>query len=329
MYSTFLPMGTRLYTITRNTFVHTIRQPIYSVIIVISLLLFMLAPSISLYTLDEDVKLLRELGLSTLFLAGLFIAIFSATGAVTEEIETGTITTVLSKPVPRPVFVLGKFGGVAAAVCLAHYINTVAFVLAVRHGVLTTASDYPDWPVITAAASVVFLAILASALLNYFYDWNFPASAVLLGALFAAFAVVLLLFVDRDWNITPSALETFSLFDLYASLLLLFGIFIIIALAVLFSARFNVVMTLTCCVSVFLFGLISDWVFGRLAGHPWLAKIGSALIPNMQVFWVSDAIYETGKIPPIYLAMGLSYAACYTLGILALSVALFQRRQVG
>ncbi len=320
----------KLYTIAQNTFVHTIRQPIFSVIMVISLLLFILAPSVSMYTLDEDVKLLRELGLSTLFLAGLFIAVFSATGAIIEEIETGTITALLSKPVPRPVFVIGKFLGIAGAVCLAHYINTVAFMLAVRHGVMTTASDTLDWPVITAAACIVLFTLPASALLNYFYEWNFPATAVVLGAVFETLALVFLLFVDRDWNITPSALTSFSLFDIYASLLLLFGLFIIIALAVLFSTRLNVVMTLTCCVGVFFFGLISDWVFGHLArNYPSLQKIGSVFIPNLQVFWVSDAIYETGKIPAVYLLMGLGYAACYTLGILALSVVFFQRRQVG
>ena len=97
-------MFSALYSIAKNTFVETLRQPVYAVIIVAALLLFILAPFITMYTLDEAVKLLRELGLSTLFLAGLFIAVFSATGAVTEEIESKTITTVLSKPVARPVF---------------------------------------------------------------------------------------------------------------------------------------------------------------------------------------------------------------------------------
>jgi ABC-type transport system involved in multi-copper enzyme maturation permease subunit len=48
--------------------------------------------------MSDDNKLLRELGLSTLFLASLFIAIFAASGAVAEEIENKTILTVLSKP---------------------------------------------------------------------------------------------------------------------------------------------------------------------------------------------------------------------------------------
>jgi hypothetical protein len=91
----------------------------------------------------------------------------------------------------------------------------------------------------------------------------------------------------------------------------------------------NVVLTLTFCVGIFLLGLISDWLYGQFAAKFLWARISSALLPNMQVFWVSDAIYETGKIPLSYLWQGLCYSASYTTAILALAVAFFQRRQVG
>jgi len=317
-----------LYSIAKNTFTETLRQPVYAVIIVSALLLFILAPAISMYTLDEDVKMLRELGLSTLFLAGLFIAVFSATGAITEEIESKTITTVLSKPVARPVFVLGKFLGVAAAVILAHYLGTIAYLLAVRHGVLTTARDTMDIPVIVSATVVLSLAILISAYVNYNYDWNFPASAIVIAAILASFAVLFLTFVDKEWRFGPF-IGKFNPFDIYASLLLLMGILVLVALAVLFSTRMNVILTLICCVAVFLLGLISDWLYGQFAARFLWARIGSSLLPNMQVFWVSDAIYETGKIPLSYLWQGLCYSASYTTAILALAIAFFQRRQVG
>jgi ABC-2 type transport system permease protein len=321
-------MLSALYSIAKNTFVETLRQPIYAVILISALLLFVLAPSISMYTLDEDVKLLRELGLSTLFLAGLFIAVFSATGAITEEIESKTITTVLSKPVGRPIFVLGKFLGISMAVIIAHYISTIAYLLAARYGVLERASDTMDMPVIVSATVILSLTILVSAFLNYSYDWNLQASAIVIVFVLGNFAVLFLTFVDKEWRFGP-LVGQFNLFDIYASLLLLLGILILVALAVLFSTRMNVVLTLTCCVAVFLLGLISDWLYGQFAARFLWARIGSALIPNMQVFWVSDAIYETGKIPLSYLWQGLCYSASYTTAILALAVAFFQRRQVG
>jgi len=318
----------RLLAIAKNTFVETLRQPIYAVIIVFALLLMLLAPAISMYTLDEDIKLLRELGLSTLFLAGLFIAVFASTGAITEEIETGTVTTVLSKPISRPVFVLGKFFGILAAVALAHCLITMAFLMAARHGVLETASDEIDWTVIAAASAAALATFLITGLMNYVYDWNFPSTGVVLGTIFSGFAILFLVFVDRDWKFNPQN-NRFEMFDIAASALLLMAMSGLVALAILFSTRFNEVITLTCCVGIFLLGLISDWIFGRFASQHLWAKIAYILTPNLQIFWVSDAIYEKGAVPAAYLLQTASYTALYTAGILALAIALFQRRQVG
>ena len=281
-----------------------------------------------MYSMSDDNKMLREIGLSTLFLSGLFIAIFAAAGAVTEEIETKTITTILTKPVARPVFILGKFFGVGAAVILAHYICTIALLLTLRHGVLETASDTNDWTVITVAAGSVGLALLLTAFLNYFYDWSFTSTAITLGAIFGTIGVAFLTFIDRDWRFNP-ANNSFTIFDIYASILLLFAILVLVSLALALSARFNIVITLTGCIGVFMLGLISDYVFGRLAqSHIW-AKIAYILVPNFQPFWISDAIYEGNPIPFKYVLMTATYALCYTAAILFATISLFQRRQVG
>jgi len=278
--------------------------------------------------MSDDNKLLRELGLSTLFLSSLFIAIFSASGAVAEEMESKTITTVLSKPVQRPIFIVAKFLGVAAAVVLAHYICTIALLMAIRHGVLETASDTHDWTVISTAAMVVTVAFLLSAFFNYIYDWKFSSTAIVLGGILATLGIIFLSLIDRDWKFAPQN-NGINAVDIYGSLLLLLAAIIIAALALALSARFNIVATLAGCIGVFLLGLISDYAFGRFAQtHLW-AKIGRFLVPNLQIFWISDAIYEGSVVPLKYIIITASYALCYTAAILALAVALFQRRQVG
>ncbi|MCK4998176.1 MAG: ABC transporter permease subunit [Anaerohalosphaera sp.] len=327
-------MLTKVIIIAKNTFVETIRQPIYAVILSLAIFLFVLSPSISMYTLDEDIKMLRELGLSTLFLAGLFIAIFSASSAVTEEIDSKTITTVLSKPIGRPTFIIGKFFGVMAAVGLAHYILTIAYLMIVRHGVLESASDTHDWTVILAASVVISLAILLSAFFNYSYDWSFNSSAIITIALLSTIAIVFLFFIDRDWKYNPHD-NHFEMFDINASILLLMAISILVSLAVLFSTRCNVVLTLTICVGFFMLGLISDFIFSKFIGSDsiiiagFVAKAWRILVPNLQAFWISDAIYEGSTVPASYIGTTALYAVGYTTGILSLAIALFQRRQVG
>lgn len=281
-----------------------------------------------MYTMSDDNKLLREIGLSTLFLTSLFIAIFSASGAVAQELENKTITTVLSKPVQRPIFIIAKFFGVAAAVVLAHYICTIALLMAIRHGVLETVNDLHDWTVLGTAAFVVLAAFLLSAFFNYAYEWKFSSTAIVLTGIFATFGIVFLAFIDRNWQFNPKD-NGLNTVDIYGSVLLLLAAIIIVALAIALSARFNIVVTLSACIGIFLLGLVSDYAFGRFAEtHLW-AKIGKFLVPNLQIFWISDAIYEGSQVPVKYIVITASYALCYTTAILALAIALFQRRQVG
>jgi len=318
----------KLLTIARNTFVETLRQPIYAVIIGAAMLLFLLSPSLAMYTMDDDNKLLREIGLSTLFLTSLFVAIFSASGAVAVEIENKTITTLLSKPVQRPIFILAKFVGVVGAVAVAHYLSTLALLMAIRHGVLSTASDTHDWTVIGTAGGILAITFLLSAFFNYAYDWRFSSTAIIVAVILGTFGIVFLALIDPHWKFNPAENGMHAL-DVYGSILLFLAAVIITALAVAVSSRFNIVVTLSACIGLFLLGLTSDYVFGRFAQtHLW-ARIGRSVVPNLQVFWISDAIYEGSVVPLKYMVVSGMYAACYTAAILALAVALFQRRQVG
>jgi ABC-type transport system involved in multi-copper enzyme maturation permease subunit len=317
-----------ILTIAKNTFIEIIRQPVYAIIVVAALLLFAISPSIAMYTMSDDSKLLREIDLSTLFLASLFIAIFSASGAVTEEIERKTILTVLSKPVQRPIFIVAKFLGVAAAVAVAHYICTIGLLMSIRHGVMETAADTVDWTVIGAGCVITVLALSLSAFLNYAYDWKFSSTAVVSVGVLATAAMIFLYFIDRNWQFNPAE-NGINALDVYGAVLLLPAAVIITALAVALSSRFNIAVTLSACMGFFLLGLVSDYVFGSLAETRLWAKICYFVVPNLQMFWISDAIYEESIVEPSYVMIVVLYALCYTAAILFVSVALFQQREVG
>jgi len=318
----------KLFTIAKNTFIETLRQPVYAIIIVAALFLLFISPSLTMYTMSDDNKLLREIGLSTLFLTSLFISIFSASGAVAKEMENKTILTVLTKPVQRPIFIIAKFLGVASAVVLAHYICTIALLMVIRHGVLETVNDPHDWTVIVTAGVIVVTVFLLSAFFNYAYGWKFSSTAIVLTGIFATLGIIFLIFIDIKWQFNPKD-NGINAVDIYGSVLLLLAALIMVALAVAFSARFNIVVTLSFCIGIFLLGLVSDYAFGRFAETQLWAKIGRFLVPNLQIFWVSDAIYEGSQIPVKYILITASYALCYTIAILTLAIAFFQRRQVG
>jgi ABC-type Na+ efflux pump permease subunit len=318
----------KLLTIATNTFIETLRQPVYALIVFAALFMFFMSPSLTMYTLSEDEKLLREIGLSTLFLAGLFIAAFSASASIAEEIESQTVGTVLSKPVQRPIFVIGKFLGLGMAVTLAHYIGTIALLLTMRHGVLEAASDTHDRPVLVAVIIGAAATVLLTAFFNYCYDWKFSSTAIALLAIFSTLAVAFLSFIDRQWQYNPQN-NGFAIFDVYASVLLLLAVLMLVAVAVAFSTRFNSLVTLSCCSGVFLLGLVNDYVFGQPAQTQFWARLARAIVPNLQVFWISDAVYEGSQVPFRYIAIAAVYAICYSAAALAIAVVSFQRRQVG
>jgi uncharacterized membrane protein len=320
----------KLLVIARNTFIETLRQPIYAVIIVIAMVMFVISPSLSMYTIadNDDNRLLREIGLSTLFLSGLFIAIFAASGAIGKEIEDKTVATVLTKPVQRPIFILGKFVGLMGALALAQYLCTIAMMLTIRNGVPESASSHGDYPVWVVAGATILGTLLISAFLNYFYDWKFSATGIVVAALFATAGMVFLYFFDRDWRLNP-ANNGFTSFDFYAAILLFMGTLTILSIATALSTRFNIVVTLTSCIGIFMLGLISDYIYGKLADtHSW-AIVGRAIVPSLQVFWVSDAILEGTRVTLGYVESVAIYTACFVSAMLLFAIGLFQKRQIG
>ncbi len=67
------------------------------------------------------------------------------------------------------------------------------------------------------------------------------------------------------------------------------------------------------------------------ANHAQLAllKVAYAIVPNFQVFWLSDAIQQTRDIPVAYLIPSVAYGATMIVAVMCIAVALFQRREVG
>lgn len=97
--------------IATNTFKEKVRDRILYIIIAFAVL--MIASSILLgkLSLNEQVKIMKDVGLSAISVFGAVIAIFLGVGLVSQEIDKRTIYTILSKPVRRGTFLIGKYLG--------------------------------------------------------------------------------------------------------------------------------------------------------------------------------------------------------------------------
>ena len=112
-------MFQQLLAIIRNTFFESVRQPVVLVVLVGAALLIVLSNPLSAFTMDENQRMLIDIGLATIFMSAALLSGFIATSVLGREISNKTALTVISKPVGRPLFVIGKFLGVALAMMLA------------------------------------------------------------------------------------------------------------------------------------------------------------------------------------------------------------------
>jgi ABC-type transport system involved in multi-copper enzyme maturation permease subunit len=102
--------------IARYTFLQQFRNRLYLVVVLFGLL--MVAASLLFGALagDQEVRVILDLGLVTAEIFALATAVFGAVTLVVEEMESKTIYLILDSPVPKPVYVLGRFLGLLLAV---------------------------------------------------------------------------------------------------------------------------------------------------------------------------------------------------------------------
>ena len=78
-------------------------------------------------TAGQDVKIIKDLGLAAIATFGLLIAVFIGIGLVWKEVERRSIYSLLSKPIRRSEFIIGKYAGLALTLFVNVAVMTVVF----------------------------------------------------------------------------------------------------------------------------------------------------------------------------------------------------------
>lgn len=311
-----------------NTAVEATRQPIYVTMLLLVLFLTALTPAISAFTFEDDNKLLIDMGLSTIFVGGLFLAAFTASGVVNNEIERKTVLTIVSKPVDRLTFIIGKYLGVLAANTVAHWCWSIAFLLAVRHRVLARINDTFDEPVLTFGIGAALLALLAASFWNYRYRREFGSTLAKFMAVLLPLGALLTFSFDKQWQL-QNPLDDIPVKLIWGLVLLFQAEAILCAIAVAASTRFGRTLTLFFCTLGFILGITSDFIFGRHIDESILARIAYAVTPNLQYHWLADALTQGRDLDFGYVAMVSGYSLFMVIVLVAVAGMLFRDREVG
>ena len=94
-----------------SVFRESVRDRVPYSLVLFALLLIASSFLLGQLTAGQDVKIIKDLGLAATAVFGLFIAIFIGIGLVSKEVERRSIYSLLSKPVSRAQFIVGKYAG--------------------------------------------------------------------------------------------------------------------------------------------------------------------------------------------------------------------------
>lgn len=302
----------RILVIARNTLTEAVRQKVLNVLLIFGLVLVgssvsvsaLATPGLDNSTLfSEQIKFVKDFGCGAIGLFGFAIALLSVAQLIPQELHNRTIYTILSKPVRRSEFLLGKFFGIVLLLGLCVALMSLAFAAALY---VQEVKDLSQTDAIYGVGAKGWNAN-PTILSMYHHDVQGIVTQV------------------RD----PQLIEAVLL--IFAKLIMTAGIGLLVSTFAT-SSIFTIVTTFM----IYLIGHLEGSARAVWLGHGaetsiWLAcLVGliSIIIPDMNSFTIVDEILAGNVVPWAHAVSLLGYAAVYLVVLLALSIVIFDFREI-
>jgi ABC-type transport system involved in multi-copper enzyme maturation permease subunit len=162
--------------IARNTFKEAVRDRVLYLLLFFAAVSILFARVLAVLTVGDRVKIIKDVGLASISLFGALMAILIGTGLVYKEIEKRTIYPLLSKPLRRYEFLLGKFLGLVLTLAVLLAAMTLIFL-----GLVLFHTGTIEWKLLLAVLYIFFELVLVTAVAILFSSFSTP----ILSSLFA------------------------------------------------------------------------------------------------------------------------------------------------
>jgi Cu-processing system permease protein len=146
----------RIATLAGNTVREAVRNRVLYTLVFFAVLLIGTGVLLSTLSYVEQERILQDVGLAAIRIFGAAIAIFVGIGLIHNEVDRRTIYTILSKPLSRTEFLLGKYFGLLA---------TLVLQLAIMGAAFAACSFLTGAPITAAHGAALILASMEIALL--------------------------------------------------------------------------------------------------------------------------------------------------------------------
>jgi len=320
--------------IARVTAIEGLQQPVCMLLTFVAVSFIILQPVTQLNTFGEPGRMARDCGLAFMLVIGMFVCAFTAGDTLAAEIRRGTVAVALSKPLHRATFIFGKFLGVAAVAAVFAWCVVFAILFAERTSeqfVETNeiAGNFRDTLCGALALCAAPAALLLAALLNYLRGLRFGLAFFVSLSVIQPLLLLLFGFFTRtgdytgfagfspslDWRIVPAALLVLMLIWVFAAAL------------TAFATRLQSGAAAAAGFALLFAGFMSESQFANsenIAG-----RILYSVIPDVQNFWMADALGGGGTIPAAYTAGCALYAFLLIAFMLSLGYFSLKTKDIG
>ena len=292
-----LSLTTRLGVIASATFKEAVRQPLFPLLLAVSAVLLVVLTFLPYFSFGEDVKMLKDCGHLTLLFCGLLLAAWTASTSIADEIEGKTAMTLLSKPINRYQFVLGKYLGILQAAWLLIGVLGLLFLFLIYYKVGYDMKEASTPP---------------------------PPMYVLTQLSWLPFQIPM--FEDVRLASTVQALPMLIMMALEVAVLA--------AISVAVSTRLPMIVNLTICFTVFVIGsltnvLVTSEATGRgLAVVRFVAQLIATVLPTLGAFDPQTIVAADRLMPPDYLGFLALYSFAYASAAILMACILFEDRDL-
>jgi ABC-type transport system involved in multi-copper enzyme maturation permease subunit len=290
-----------------SAFREGVRQPMYWLLTLLCIALLAITPIIPYFTFErmEEQKMVKEIGFAFTMLAPAVFAVLAASMSISEEIEGRTAVTLMSKPVSRREFLLGKFGGILLA---------ALFMTLILGWWLVWIFIFKAWWEPPIGGEPVADPAWTIELSQSLFDTGAPA----------ALCRGILLWVHEASNVLPGLTIGFC------------QVMVLLAIAVALATRVPMIVNLTVCLFVYFLGHLTPIMTAvsqnRYALVHFVAQLFEHLLPGLDLFDVGTAIVRDVPLDMfdygMYTLSVSFYAILYTSIALLFGLILFEDRDL-
>lgn len=162
-------MPRRILSIAANTFRETVRNKILYAILAFALLVIGLSWFLAELSVGDLARIIADVGLACIHVFGVIMAVFLGITLVSQEVERKTVFLILSRPVPRWEFVVGKAMGLCGTLALVTLVMAATLFL-VHAGYL----GEPEAGIFVASAGIYMELVLLTCLASLFSTFTTP-----------------------------------------------------------------------------------------------------------------------------------------------------------